>query len=128
LPDNELNDEELIEILKSSDEPIVIESLDDVHEFVLAFNIKEVEEKSHVRCKDIYNLYKKWRAQSMYIQYYNIFFKKFSKHFQKCHNRKYVYYNLDPKPFDLTNEESKYNLEEAIKNKRKRNANGKEID
>lgn len=128
LQDNELKDEDLINIVQSTEGPITFDKLDDVHEFILEFDIQDTKQThTHVRANDIYGLYKKWRAQSKYVKTKNQFFERFGKFFKSTYTKGYRYYTLDPSPFDLTNEESKYNLEQAIKSKRKRDSNGEEI-
>ena len=115
--------DELLDVVTSSDEEVSFEPLDQVTEFATLFNIQYGEDE--VKPNQIYDLYLKWRAQSKNVMTKHAFFYKFGKLFKSYTNGKYRYYLLNGKPFDLTDEESKYNLEEAIRKKIRR-PDGKE--
>lgn len=98
---HELSVEELLKLATSSDEDVVMEKLTDSAKFIYELGIKPGDEK--VSAQMIFHHYKQWKRDHLQPRAY--FFRDFSKYFERLHNEDGSYYLLDPKPFDLSEEE-----------------------
>lgn len=111
--DNKTDIEKLLEIAKTPTQvsPQDIKPLSEAHRFALHYEIKPGEYK--VRSALIYEMYKNWK-NGKNLQTKTKFFSDFAKIFQKFKNSDYIFYMLDPTPFNL-DDEAYEKIRDAIK-------------
>lgn len=97
----ELSVEDLVKLATSSDEDVVMEKLTDSAKFIYELGIRPGDDK--VSAQMIFHHYKQWKGSE--YQSRNRFFRDFSKYFQRVIDEHGSYYLVDPKPFDLSQEQ-----------------------
>lgn len=104
MSDKDISIEELLEMAETEPEKEIApkKALSEAHMFVLANDIKESDTEK-VRAAAIYELYCHWKKNKN-LQSYTKFFTDFGKLFKRKQGANYVYYFVDPEPFDLSEE------------------------
>jgi hypothetical protein len=97
----DLSPEDLIKLATGSKEEVVMDKLTEAAKFIYDLNIKHGDEK--ISAQVIYHAYKKYRNYS-HVQPKIQFFSDFKKYFQPGRNKDGIYYLLNPKPFDLSDD------------------------
>lgn len=118
---HELATEDLLKIINDTDEDIIMDKLSEAAKFIYACNIKHGLEK--ISAQLVYHTYKEWKGWDNKKQAKPNFFRDFKKYFEPKRNATEVYYLLDPKPFDLSQEtywiiRNEIRNEKAKKNKK----------
>lgn len=96
-----MSEEDLVKLATDTDEEILADKLTEAAKFIYEIGIKHGD--TPVTAEIIYHTYKHWK-------YYNnkqpkaYFFRDFSKYFERRRNKHGIFYLLDPKPFDLSDE------------------------
>lgn len=96
----DLSTEELIKLATSSSEPVDMGGLTDAARFIYEKNIKSG--KAEIEAELVYFTYKQWRGKNS--QPRPLFFKDFKKYFDSKRKTNGIYYLLNPKSFDLSDE------------------------
>jgi hypothetical protein len=98
---HDLPEDLLIQIATQSKGTVVSEKLTEAVKFIYDLGIKQGDTK--ITAELVYYTYKLYRGMNK-KQAKALFFKDFKKYFEPQRNKDGIYYLLNPKPFDLTDE------------------------
>lgn len=99
---HELTEEELLEIARGVKVEKVIEKASEAAKFIYASGIREGREI--ISAILVYHTYKQWKGWDQKRQSKRYFFRDFNKYFTPKKNEDGVYYLLDPRSFDTSEE------------------------
>ena len=99
---HELSIEDLIALASGAKPEEVVQKVSDAGKMIFELKIKHGDTK--VSAAIIYHTYKHWKGWDQKRQSKPIFFKDFKKYFEPFRNGDGIYYLLNPKPFDLSEE------------------------
>ncbi len=102
---HELTDEQLMELALGADTKVVFDKITEAGKFIYACGVKHG--KAKIRPFIIYYEYKQWKEANQ-IQSQLKFFKDFKKYFQPERDKDGLYYLLNEKPFDTSQEQIWY--------------------
>ncbi len=100
---HELSVDDLIKLVQGSAKPIVVDGPSEAANFIFALNIRHGDTK--IPAELIYFTYKQWKGWDKRPQPKPFFFRDFTKQFEKTRTNEGISYLLDPRPFDLSQEQ-----------------------
>lgn len=98
----ELSDEDLIRLIEGVKLETIMEKVSEAAKFLYALKIKHGDEK--ITAQLVYYTYKQYKGWDNKLQNKAQFFKDFNTYFTPKRDQNGMYYLLDPKPFDLSEE------------------------
>lgn len=121
----ELTEDELIAIATGSKEPVTFEKLTDAGKFVYEFKIKPG--KTKIEAQLIYYHYRLWKGWENKPTPKARFFRDFKKYFQADRDKNGIFYMLNERPFD-TSDETYWEMRALLRREKvkRRNTNAKE--
>ncbi len=99
---HELSEEDLVALASGAKPETIVEKVSEAAKFVYDLNIKHGDEK--VSAQLIYYTYKHWKGWDQKRQSKPTFFRDFNKYFEPHRVTEGNVYLLNPKPFDLSEE------------------------
>jgi hypothetical protein len=114
---HEMTTEDLIAMALATDEEVVMDKLTEAAKFIYDLKIKQGN--TPVPAQVIYHTYKHWRGPWGNQRPKAIFFRDFGKYFERRRTKDGVFYMLDPKPFDLS-EDTYWIIRAEIRRERSR--------
>lgn len=114
----ELSVEDLIKLAQDSKQPVVMDDITEASKFIYALNIRHGDVR--IPAQLVYFTYKQWKGWDKKPQPKPYFFRDFSKQFESVRTNEGTSYLLDPKPFDLS-EENYWLMRKDLREQRNRN-------
>lgn len=118
---HELSDEDLIALAHGAKAEDIVEKISEAAKFIYEMKIKHGEVKIPVAL--IYHTYKCWKGWDQKRQSKPMFFRDFKTYFPPVRQNDGIYYLLNPKPFDLSEETRWLVRKEEREARTKRNKN-----
>jgi hypothetical protein len=120
---HELSIEDLIALAQGADEEVIMDKLSEAGKFIFEMKIKHGDVR--IPAFVIYHTYKNWKGWDQKRQSKPFFFKDFKKYFEPLRTTDGMVYLLNPKPFDLS-EDNYWLIRAEIRNeKTKKSKNSK---
>lgn len=113
---HELSTEDLLKIVTSSDEEVVMEKTSEAAKFIYALSIRAGRTK--ISAQLIYFTYKNYKGWRNKKQSKPVFFKDFNKYFKPERDKDGMFYYLEDKPFDLS-KDTWWLMRKEIRDKKK---------
>lgn len=99
---DELTEEELLDLARGAKPDKIIDKISEAGKFIYDQGIKEGRDR--ISAQLVYYTYKQWKGWGNKAESRGHFFKKFNQYFSPHRSKDGMFYYLNSKPFDLSQE------------------------